>query len=92
MVNGVNKLGQSVEASVRKDEEEEDKKLHVKSYLERERAEGTGPIRINTQLELSEDLYSMAFVSFLLPEYIYFHKNVKDNENGADDTDVDKAE
>ena len=47
---------------------------------------------MRTQLELSEDLYSMAFVSFLLPEYIYFHKNVKDNENGADDTDVDKAE
>lgn len=50
------------------------------------RDSGSGPCRLGKKLEMSEDLYSMFFVSNLNHEYIYYHLN-------ADKIDeVDKKE
>ena len=53
------------------------------SYLNKKRTLGSGKFRINTPLKLTDDLYSMLFVSSLHPEYILNCKQSKE----VDDND-----
>ena len=51
-------------------------------YCEQKRESGSGPIRIGTQLELSEDVYSMLFVSTMDHKYVYYHMEVANKDVG----------
>ena len=43
-----------------------------KDYKVRKRSIGSGPLRIDSEIKFSEDLYSMYFVTNFKTEYIYF--------------------
>ena len=43
------------------------------NYKEKVRTMGTGPLRIGKRIPLTEDIYSMFFVTCLKTEFLYFH-------------------
>jgi hypothetical protein len=44
--------------------------------MTRTRANGSGPMRIGSTIEFSEDLYSMFYVTTFKSEFIYFNKKI----------------
>ena len=54
--------------------------------MKESRAAGMGLQRIGTKLQLSEDLYSMLFVTCFHPEYIVYYEKVK----SSDDRDMNQ--
>lgn len=51
-------------------------RIKSKPYCLQKRENGSGPIRIGTHLELSEDIYSMLFISTMDYKYVYYHMEV----------------
>lgn len=57
--------------------------LKTESYLDKKRLPGTGPLRINTKLSLSPDMYSMFFTSTLNPNYVHYHNKIAAEQEKA---------
>lgn len=51
---------------------------------------GTGPCRIDDQLILTEDIYSMFFAACLNSDYIYYYEQIKGTENDVSSDEEDE--
>ena len=49
--------------------------------MKRKRDKGSGPLRINHPIPLTEDIYSMCFVTCLKTEFIYYHRETNSEKN-----------
>ena len=52
---------------------------------------GAGPLRLETEVEFTENLYSMFFASCLKHEYIYYHKEILPQIEKFNDEQSEKA-
>ena len=59
--------------------------------MTRTRANGSGPMRIGSTIEFSEDLYSMFYVTTFKSEFIYFNKKIAKIANQDKDNKVKKS-
>ena len=53
----------------------------IQKYTGVIRQPGMGELRIGTKIQLSEDLYSMLFVTCFHPEYIVYCEKVKSSDD-----------
>ena len=74
--------------------------LELTGYLVRDRGYGQGDVRINTFLELSEDIYSLGFATQLKDDVLtkYFDVlkgeliNLRDSDDSSDSSSEDEKE
>ena len=57
-------------------EEDQPKEQDKPEYTKQRREPGSGKIRLDTHVEITQDIYSMLYVSHLKSDYIYFWKKV----------------
>ena len=61
-------------------------------YMNKVRTMGTGPRRIGNPIPLTEDIYSMFFVTCLKTEFLYFHQKTHGKEGNDLKEEIDEMD